>query len=270
MTDRQTFLIAVILYGVSTLYSIFLWRRGFRKDNRANYLLLALACGFHTWAMLKRGFSFQRCPVNNLYEATLFIEWTIVATYLLVGSWARLRFLGAFASPVLLLMGVFALMPALDRPHGPAPEFSHGWASLHAALVLLAFGSFGLGAVAALMYLTQEHNLKFNKLRAILSLLPPIQRLERVTSGLVLGGFTLLTAGLSLHPLIIQERGGKGLLSDPILPWSGLVWLLYLGLLVMRWRGQGGRRFAWGAAGTFAFILLTFWGAMLLSPTHHS
>ena len=42
----------------------------------------------------------------------------------------------------------------------------------------LSYGAFGLSAVAALMYLTQERNLKFHKLQAIFSLMPPIQRLE--------------------------------------------------------------------------------------------
>ena len=46
--------------------------------------------------------------------------------------------------------------------------------------------------------------------------------------------------------------------------------MIYLVLLIMRWRGQGGRRFAWGALGSFAFILLTFWGFMLLSFVHKS
>ena len=36
-------------------------------------------------------------------------------------------------------MGVFALMPALDPPHAPQPDFSNGLASLHAALILLAY-----------------------------------------------------------------------------------------------------------------------------------
>jgi len=44
---------------------------------------------------------------------------------------------------------------------------------LHAALILLAYGAFGLGSAAAVMFLTQHHNLKFNKLRAVLSLLRP-------------------------------------------------------------------------------------------------
>ncbi len=252
------------------IYSVFLWRKGFRQDNRVNYFLLLLACAFHTTAMIKRGFSLQRCPVNNLYEATLFIAWTIVAAYLLIGAWARLRFLGAFASPVLFVMGVFALMPALDPPHGTRPEFVNGWASLHASLILLSFGAFGLGSVAALMYLSQEHDLKFHKLRAILSRLPPIQRLEKVTSGLVTAGLVLLTAGLSIYPLLPRPKNPPHAGGDPIILWSCFVWLVYLLLLIMRWRGQGGRRFAWGTLGSFTFILLTFWGIFLLSPSHNS
>src|SRR5437868_4519176 len=100
-TDRHYFLIAVFFYGLSSIYSIFLLRKGFREDNRINYCLLAGAFVFHTIAMFQRGFSLERCPINNLYEATTFLGWTIVATYLLVGTWSRLRFLVAFASPIL-------------------------------------------------------------------------------------------------------------------------------------------------------------------------
>ena len=228
--DRHYFLLAVVLYGVSTVYSVFLWRKGFRRDNRINYFLLLVAFACHTTAMLRRGFDLQHCPVNNLYEATLFIAWTIVAAYLVLGIWPRLRFLGAFASPVLLVMGVFALMRALDPPHGPQPVF----------------------------------DMKFHKLRAILSLLPPIQRLEKVATGLVAAGFALLTAGLALFPLL-PKKAGAAPEFDPIVLWSAFVWLLYLVLLVLHWRGQGGRRFAWAALGSFAFILRTFWGIMLLS-----
>jgi ABC-type uncharacterized transport system permease subunit len=41
------------------------------------------------------------------------------------------------------------------------------WSACHAALSLLSYGAFGLSAVAALMYLTLEHDLKFHKLRAL-------------------------------------------------------------------------------------------------------
>jgi len=267
--DRHFFLLAVIVYGLSMVYSVFLWRKGFRQDNRVNYLLLLLAFGLHTTAMVKRGFSLNQCPVNNLYEATTFITWTIAAAYLVIGLWSRLRFLGAFASPVLFAIGVFALMPPLDPPLGPKPEFTGADASLHASLILLAYGAFGIAAVAGLMFLTQEHNLKFHKLRAMLTLFPPIQRLELITSRLVVAGFVLLTIGLAAGAQL-PRPAGTSFFQDPKVLWSGLLWVVYLGLLIARWGfAQTGRRFAVGIIGAFAFLVLTFWGTNLLSTIHH-
>jgi len=260
-----------MVYGVSMIYSLFLWRHGFRRDNHVNYLLLLLAFGLHTAAMLRRGFRLDRCPVTNLYEATIFATWTIVAVYLVVGLWSRLRFLGAFASPVLFGIGVFALMPSLDATHGPRPELPAAWTSVHAALMSLSYGAFGLSAVAALMYLTQERNLKFHKLQAIFSLMPPIQRLEAVAGRLLVSGFVLLTLGLLSGVVDLTHINNPHLYrGDPKIVWSVGVWLLYLGLIVMRWRfAQGGRRFALSAIGSFVFVLLTFWGTNVLSPLHN-
>lgn len=271
-TDRHLFLLAVVVYGFSLIYSVFLWRHGFRKDDRANYLLLLAAFVLHTVAMVKRGLWFDRCPVNNLYEALTFVAWAIVGSYLIAGLFSRLRFLGAFAAPIVFAIGVFALMPALDPPHAGRPEFRTDWGSIHGALILLACGAFGLSCVAGIMFLSQEHDLKFRKPRAVFSLLPPIQRLERVMSGLLIGGVSLLMTGLALTPLLIRqiESRGEKFRADPILFYSVLIWIVYLGLLVARWRfGQVGRRFAWGVVGSFAFLLLTFWGFILISPLHN-
>jgi ABC-type transport system involved in cytochrome c biogenesis permease subunit len=269
LSDRGFFALAVVIYGLSTLYSVFLWRWGFRKDDRVTYLLLLAAVGCHTIAMVKRGFSISRCPVTNLYEATMFIAWAIAAVYLAAGLLPRLRFLGAFASPVLLCLGVFALMPKLDA-HGPDPALLHGLASVHAALTLLAYGAFGLGSVAGLMFLIQERDLKRHRLRAVFSRLPSMQRLEAVTERLLWAGFLLLTVGLCLGSVWLHKQKGVYFTSDPKILWSLVVWLAYLCLLVMRWRSaQGGRRFAWGAVGSFAFVMLTFWGFSLLSEIHH-
>jgi ABC-type uncharacterized transport system permease subunit len=268
-TDRHCFLLAVLFYGLSTVYSVSLWRKGFRKDNRVNYLLLLAGFGFHVAAMGLRGFSLQHCPVNNLFEATMFVGWAMVTAYLVIGLMSRLRFLGAFVSPLLFFLGVFALMPALDPPHGPKPEFAGAGVSLHAAFILQAYGAFGLAAVAGLMYLSQEHDLKFHKLRAIISLLPPIQRLEIISARLLRNGFILLTIGLAIGAMVIRQHK-DGSFDDVKVIWSVLVWGVYLALLVMRWKfDQSGRRFAWGAVGAFAFVLLTFWGTSLLSPLHH-
>lgn len=266
-TDRHFFLLAVVFYGVSTIYSVFLWRKGFRQDDRTNYFLLLSAVGFHTIAMAKRGFSLSRCPVNNLYEATLFVMWTITAVVLALGVARRFRFIGVFASPVLLMMGVFALMPQLDIK-GPHPDFSNGLSSFHAASILLAYGAFGLSAIAGLMFLFQEHDLKFDKLRAVFSLLPPIERLEAVSAASIWAGFWLLTAGLAISPPLLHQRFGVYFKADPKILWSIVVWLLYLGVILRRRYSRRGRSFALGSVGSFLFVLLTFWGFNLLSKVH--
>jgi HemX protein len=269
VTDRHYFLIAVCFYGLSSIYSIFLLRKGFREDNRINYCLLAGAFVFHTIAMFKRGFSLERCPINNLYEATTFLSWTIVATYLLIGTWSRLRFLGAFASPVLLAIGIFALMPSLDVRAATA-TFTGGLASLHKALILLAYGAFGLSSIAGIMYLTQEHDLKHHKMRAVFSLLPPIQRLELILGRVLVAGFVLLSIGLVVSSIFLKQTRDVYFTGDAEMLYSLFVWVLYLLLLVGRWRfAQRGRRFAWGAVGGFAFVMLTFWGIYLLSGIHN-
>ena len=270
LADRQVFGLAVLFYGLSSLYAVFLWRKGFREDNRVTYVLLLIAGVLHTIAMFKRGFRLDACPVNNLYEAITFLAWTIVATYLVVGLWRRLRFLGAFASPILFAVGVFALMPALDPPRGPQPEFGNAYASVHAALILLSYGAFGLGAVAGLMYLTHEHNLKFNKLQAVMSLMPPIQRLETVIRSCLITGFVLLTVGLAMAPSLLYAQHGVYFKADPKILWSIFVWVLYGMLILLRRKlAPGGRRYAWSAVGGFLFVLLTFWGFNLLSTVHN-
>ena len=132
-TDRHYFLLAVTFYGLSTLYSVFLWRKGFRRDDWVNYYLLAAGVALHTLAMTKRGLSLQSCPVNNLYEATTFLLWALGLASLAYALLPRFKFICAFAAPLLFTVGIFALMPSLDPPHGPKPEFSGAIRSLHAA-----------------------------------------------------------------------------------------------------------------------------------------
>ena len=106
-------MLAVALYGVSMMHSVFLWRKGFRRDTHVNYLLLLGAFGFHTVAMLMRGLRLNHCPVSNLYEATAFVMWTIVA---------RLPGGRALVAPAVSgrLCFARALRPRGLRPHAPA------------------------------------------------------------------------------------------------------------------------------------------------------
>ncbi len=267
LTDRQCFGVAVVFYGISAVYSIFLLRREVRQHNRWNYVLLFAAFASHTYAMLLSGFSLSRCPIHTLYGATTFVSWTMVAAYLVIGLMNKLRFLGTFAAPLLFGIGVFALFTPRDVGQN-APGPSSGWLSLHVALFVLAYAAFGLSAVSGAMYLTQERDLKLRKLRAILSLMPPIQRLELITGRLLMAGFLMLSAALVVSAVFVRQQQSAMVAGDFKVLWSAFVWALYLALIGLRWRVWRGRSFAIGAIGAFAFVLLTFWGSSLMSPSH--
>jgi ABC-type uncharacterized transport system permease subunit len=264
------FAAAVALYAAAAVFAVAVWRRGFRDESKPIFVLMLAGLVLHTGAMFRRGFSLERCPITNLFEATMFVGWTISAAYSVIGGFRRLRFLGAFAAPLLTVLGVFALMPALDRNRGLHPDFSAGWGPVHAALVLLAYGSFGLGSVASGMYLRQEHNLRFNKSQALFALLPPIARLELTVTRLLWVGLALLSAGLFTGSLYLRQARGAWFVPDPFVVYSVATWLVYGGLLVGAWRfHQRGRRLAWGALLGFAVLMLTFWGVYLLSDMHN-
>ncbi len=268
-TDRHCFLLAVTFYGLSTLYSVFLWRKGFRRDEWVNYFLLSAGVVVHTLAMLKRGMTLHSCPVNNLYEATTFLLWALGMASLVYALLPRFKFLGAFTAPVLFTVGMFALMPSLD-PHGLKPEFSGVLRSIHAATILQAYGAFGLAAVAAVMFLMQQHDLKFHKLRAMLTLLPSIQRLELITLRLACVGLGLLTVGLVAGEQMPRHEG-KPYFTDPKVVWSALLWLVYLELITARlFFGRSTRRFTFGVIIAFVFLLLTFGITNYYSGLHHS
>jgi ABC-type uncharacterized transport system permease subunit len=270
ITDRIWLLAAVIVYGIALVYSVFLWRRGFRRDDRIHYLILLVGYALHLLSMMKRGYSLQRCPTSNLYEATLFIGWGMMSACLALALVQRFRFLPVFANPVMVALGVFAMMPGLDAPP-TATNYPPLMVSLHAALTLLAYGSFGLAAAAAVMYLTQERDLKLHRKKVLFSLLPPITRLEKVVTWLTVAGMALLSGGLVVGFVGIHPPPGVAYYQDFKVVWSCVVWGLYAVLLVLHWRfAMRGRRFAWGAVGAFGFVLLTFWGSNLASPLHQS
>jgi ABC-type uncharacterized transport system permease subunit len=120
------------------------------------------------------------------------------------------------------------------------------------------------------MFLAQQRDLKVHKLRALLSLLPSIQRLELVTHRLVLVGFALLTIGLAVGSQL-PRKDGAPFFADTKVLWSGLLWLVYLEALVAhKFLGRPARRFAMGVIVAYVFLLLTFWITNLFSGIHHT
>ena len=229
---------------------------------------MLLGFALHTFFLYLRGLSIGHCPLTNLFEVLVFLSWSVVLSYLLLGPLFRVSPLGAFTAPLALLINLFALsIASIDTPRALPPM---GWMlEMHAALSLLAYGALGLAAIAAAIVILSNHFLKTHSLPPLIFRLPPLGVLETAHTRVCFLGVLLLTFGLGFgflasiyQPTTLQTDYVK-------ITWSLLVWLTYAAMLTLKassWLSP--IRFAWATVAIYSFVLLTFFGINSLSALH--
>jgi ABC-type transport system involved in cytochrome c biogenesis permease subunit len=241
------------LFGFAhTMYA--LGARAYRHS-RANLAAMLAGFGCQTAFLYLRGEAIGRCPLTNLFEVLIFLAWSMVAFYLLIGPAYRLSLLGFFTSPLVFILQIVALLTPWDVP-AKVRLVPNTWLELHAAISIVAYGAFALAGVAGVMYLAQERQLKTHHLKSIFFALPPIRDLATANKRLVLTGLTLLTIGLAAGFSVgnLSTHAAK-------IAWSSAVWLLYALLAGAElWRRISPRRAAWFSVAAFALVLLTLSG----------
>ena len=214
-------------------------------------------------SLSQRGHVEGSCPINSLFDVLVFMSWSIVLIYLLIGPPYHLSLMGAFTSPlVLLILGLilvvllllilgFAQLAPLDRA-ATARVLRDPWIELHVSLSLIAYGAFALAGIAGLMYLVQNRQLKHRKGGALLFSLPPITELGVANARLLWLGFGLLTVGFAAGFI-------NGMPVNTLKFWtSAAIWGLYGGMLVLRrTHNLSPRRTAALSVAVFVLLLCT-------------
>lgn len=259
--DRLLLVASTFCFLIGFAQTVFALRA--RVYHRTGFSFLANLAGFlcQTGFLYLRGEAIRRCPLTNLFEVMVFLCWSMLLFYLLIGPAYRLSLLGAFTSPFVFVIQVIALLlPATPRLEaGPPPN---GWLELHAALSVVAYGAFALAFVAGIMYLAQERQLKTHHLHpSIFYHLPSIHDLATANSRLILAGFSLFTVGM-VAGLI------HGVAHVQMLRYLSVgIWVLYGAILVATLGHRiSPRRVAVLSVAAFSVMLLTLWGIQLVPP----
>ncbi len=247
---RIWLVLAALCYLASFSHTLYALGAGTFRPARFN--LAAMIGGFvsTTVFLVLRGREVGSCPITNLFEVMMFLGWSIVLIYLLVGPAYRLSLMGAFTAPlVLVIMLIAALAPGDSEPH---IKFHNAWVESHAALSIIAYGAFALAAIAGTMYLVQERQLKRRTAGELLYNLPPITDLSRANSRLIFTGFVLLTvafgAGIAAGLPVANAKSATSL----------VIWGIYAGLLLLHRTGRlAPRRIASVSVVVFVFALVT-------------
>lgn len=263
MEDRHWLALGTALTLLSSGWGTFALGAGRTQSTRWNNALLLVAWLCQSVFLYERGQRIGHCPLTNLFETVAFLTWALLLSYLLIGTSYRVSLLGFFTAPVVSLLNFFALVAPIDRPN-PVPPL--GWQlELHASVSLLAYGALGLAAVAAMLYLIQERQLKAHHLGLWFYRLPAMGDLVKVQRRVLAWGFALLTIGLCAGFFVARN----GSVDWVKLVWSAGVWVSYLILLLApSLFGLSSRRAAWFTLGGYIFILMTFWGINSLSHAH--
>ena len=264
MTERLCVWIALMYYTAATGLTVRRLHRGMAAGtlHHANVVLVVAGFLMHTLALLLRGQHLHRCPLTNLFEVQMFIAWSLVLFYLVIGPSYRVSFLGAFTSPLVLAIVLTALLAPIDVV-AKLPKKHSAWVEFHAAVGIVACGALALACVVGLMYLVQEAQLKSRRPGRLMLLLPSVDQLDVIGFRLLVVGFALLTVGMIGGAISHRIVGAWPL---PKTAWAVAVWcvygVLFGGRAMDAWRG---RKAACGAIAAFVFTLAAFWGATWLS-----
>lgn len=260
--DRPLVVAATVCFLAAVVRTLLALRAGVFRPGRFNFL--AIACGFllQTAFLSVRGNAIGRCPITNLFEVFVFLAWSIVFIYMLIGPAYRLSLMGAFTAPLVSAIQVFALLAPVDVPHQMRAR-ANPWLEFHASVSMIAYGAFALACVAGLMYLAQERQLKQRQLHSAFQHLPPLHDLFTAVTRLLWVGFALYTAGLI-----------SGFFTGEPLPRLKMicalaVWLFYGAILQGRhWRRLAPKRVAALCIIAFSAAVTVLWAITFVSEPH--
>ena len=249
--ERAFLVSSTVCFLAGFAYAMYALGAKVRHPSRWNFVVMLTGFVLQTGFLQLRSGTVGRCPLTNLFEVLVFLSWSVVLLYFVVGSTYRLSLLGTFTAPLVFLIQVVAqLLPAASLV--PVYKKSAGfWPELHAAISLVAYGAFALACVAGVMFLVQERHLKRHTLNSFFQDLPPIANLSVAVQRLMLAGFVLMTIGI-----FAGFRAGHA--PAAIILLAVCVWLPYGAVLVLRRTHRfSSRRIAWLALAAFTMALTT-------------
>jgi HemX protein len=241
----QILRIAAALYAIAAAaYIAFFARPRHRRAATFGFWMLTAAFLVHAVAIGVGCSEFGGTEFFSLRGGLVLLVWILAGAYLFLQRYYNLPTVGAFVTPIALVVLLPALFGAPGHP-GVAPDtLRHPTVTVH---IISAVGGVALFAIAfgvALMYLLQEREVKGKRFGALFSRLPSLDALDQLTQRLVRAGFVVYTIALVAGTLTATAVWKSAWSWDPQQVVSLAVWMLYGTLVQLRHSGWHGRRYA--------------------------
>ena len=273
------FLVTLALYFVAML--LFFLYAAIKKPSVAKYAVRVqlFALLVHTAAIVLRGILMGRLPMANQYEFSTAFSWALALVSLVFIQKFRFPVLGAFASPVTLLLAVYAGVQKLnelkviaaggvDSIRNLMPALRSSWLGIHVSTVIIAYGAFGVSFVLSIIFLLRDR-MKENGFWD--QHIPKKKKLDTISYRCVSLGMMFLTVTIGIGGIWAEDAWGSYWSWDPKETWALVTWIIYLVYLHLRIRrGWNGRTAAIFGVFGFLCVLFTYIGVNTLLPGLHS
>ncbi len=264
------FKIAFLVYLASTVCYVAHLVKKQKVAGSLGTALLIIGAALHTASITLITVALGRLPFLNLWEYLLMFTWGAAVVYVALEFATRNRALGSFAVPLITAFAWLTYRLPADINESVMPALQSAWRLPHIASAILAYSSFTVAFVLAILYIVRERS-EGNPESFWATRLPALKVIDQAVYRTIAFGFLMQTVLLIAGAIWAQFAWGRYWGWDPKETWALITWLIYAAYLhtrvTMGWRG---RRSATLAIVGFVAVMFTFFGVSYLLSGLHS
>ncbi|MDR2234397.1 MAG: cytochrome c biogenesis protein CcsA [Tannerella sp.] len=260
-----------ILGGITLIFafiSIFSDKSGFKWIFRLFIVLILIVFLFQMTGMAMRWKIAGYAPWSNSYETMIFMAWAMVCAGILFSRRSPITLaLGTlFAGIILFVSGLNWMDPQINPL---APVLKSPWLMIHVAVLMSAYGLFGISFLLGLVNLFIMALARKDKLELYVG---PVRELSIVNEIILLIGVILMSLGTFMGAVWANESWGRYWGWDPKETWALITMIVYVMVTHLHLLRKQYNLWLFNLCSVLAFssVLMTYFGVNYFLSGMHS
>lgn len=254
--------ISLSLYILSFLHAVLYFFLGYKNLTKITNTFATLGLCVNIGSFILIWQQVGQFPSNTLSELLKILSMSMVAVYLLLYLKFKRPLLAMFILPVVIIIGISTFgLQNIQLSQSASHSF---WLYLHLPFTIIGSALFMVSAIAGLMYVMQERQLKKKHFGKIFHRFPPLNVMNQLNLVTLIIGFAFFTVGLITGVIwgLIEWNGA--LVLTPKLIFAFITWCIFGAIIsIKHTKGFSPTGTAvWSIIG-FLSIIVTYFGVAL-------